>query len=87
MHFVTDRMFERQFKKAPAAIREKIEERIELLSVDEYNHILQNHKLNTPYATFRSINITGDWRLLYRRVDANTMYLRAVGTHHKLYGT
>lgn len=87
MNFVTDRVFERQFKKMPASVREKLAKRLALLSVDEFNQILQNHKLTAPYTTYRSINITSDWRLLYRRASADTLYLRAVGTHHQLYGT
>ena len=54
---------------------------------DEFNERLNNHKLNPPYESYRSINIAGDYRLVYKRIEKDAYYLRAVGTHHQLYGT
>lgn len=62
-------------------------ERLALLELDESNPLLNDHKLGPPYEECRSINITGDYRLVYKRLTADTYYLRAVGTHHQLYGT
>ena len=87
MRFVNDRVFERQYKKLPRAMREKVVERLQLLVSDEFNPLLNNHKLNPPYAGYRGINITGDWRLIYKRINVNAFYMRAVGTHHQLFGT
>ena len=49
--------------------------------------LLNDHKLGPPFESYRSINITGDYRLVYKRINTDTYYLRAVGTHHQLYGT
>lgn len=68
-------------------MQEKAEERIALLLSNEFNETLNNHKLDPPYESFRSINITGDYRLVYKRIKKDTYYLRAIGTHHQLYGT
>jgi len=87
MHLINDRVFVRQYKKLPRAIREKVAERLQLLDKNEFDPLLNNHKLNHPYAGYRSINITGDIRLAYKRIDTNTFYMRAVGTHHQLFGT
>ncbi|MBI2030183.1 type II toxin-antitoxin system mRNA interferase toxin, RelE/StbE family [Candidatus Kaiserbacteria bacterium] len=87
MRFLTHRVFERQSKKLSHTLRDKMWERIAVLSVEEFNPLLNNHKLGHPYQEYRSINITGDYRLVYRRIDASTLYLRAVGTHHQLYGS
>lgn len=62
-------------------------ERLTLLVADERSPILNDHKLGPPYDGYRSINITGDYRLVYKKIDADTYYLRAVGTHHQLYGS
>lgn len=62
-------------------------ERLALLVADESNPLLDNHKLHHPYDGYSSINITGNIRLVYKKIDAETYYLRAVGTHHQLYGT
>lgn len=58
-----------------------------MLVVDNLNPLLNNHKLEPPYESYRSINITGDYRLVYKRIERDTYYLRAIGTHHQLYGT
>jgi len=87
MHLVNDRVFVRQYKKLPRAIREKVAERLNILANDEFNLLLNNHKLHPPYAGYRGINITGDWRLIYKRIDVDAFYMRAVGTHHQLFGT
>lgn len=88
MHFVNDRIFERQYKKLSRAVREKVSERLHVLTAeDEFHSLLNNHKLNPPFVGYRSINVTGDYRLVYKRIDHDTWYLRAVGTHHQLFGT
>src|SRR3989338_1371755 len=64
-----------------------LQEPIALMGTDEFNPLLNNHKLHHPYLGCSSINITGDWRLVYRKIDAECYQLRAVGTHHQLFGT
>ena len=87
MQSVNDRIFERQYKKLNQALRDKIWERLSLLVVDDLNPLLNDHKLGPPFESYRSINVTGDYRLVYKRIGQDTYYLRAVGTHHQLYGT
>ncbi|HXK38804.1 MAG TPA: type II toxin-antitoxin system mRNA interferase toxin, RelE/StbE family [Candidatus Paceibacterota bacterium] len=87
MQFKRHREFKRQYKKLNRDIREKFEERLHLLVSDDRHPLLDNHKLHHPYDGYSSINITGDWRLVYKKIGAETYYLRAVGTHHQLYGT
>ena len=79
--------FKRQYKKLDRAIRGKLEERFRLLVTDAFNPLLNNHKLHHPWDGYSSINITGDWRLVYKKLGADAYYLRAVGTHHQLFGT
>lgn len=87
MQFGRNRVFKRQFGKLPPKLQDRVQERLTLLIADESNPLLNDHKLGPPYETYRSINITGDYRLVYKRINTNTYYLRAVGTHHQLYGT
>ncbi len=87
MRSVSDRVFDRQYKKLPRALQDKMWERLALLITDERNPILNDHKLGPPFEEYRSINITGDYRLVYKKIGTHTYYLRAVGTHHQLYGT
>ncbi|OGG54212.1 hypothetical protein A2851_00920 [Candidatus Kaiserbacteria bacterium RIFCSPHIGHO2_01_FULL_53_29] len=87
MRFPTHREFERQAKKLSLGVQDKLWKRIELLITDERNPLLNDHKLHHPFDGYSSINITGDWRLVYKKLDAQTFYLRAVGTHHQLFGS
>ena len=62
-------------------------ERTALMHADPLHPLLNNHKLNPPFQGYRSINISGDIRLVYKKLGPDLYYLRAVGTHHQLFGT
>ncbi len=87
MRTVGDKVFNRQYKKLAKSIQDKLWERLALLIQNESHPLLHDHKLNPPYDGYRSINITGDYRLVYKKMDEDTYYLRAIGTHHQLYGS
>ncbi|MBI4066052.1 type II toxin-antitoxin system mRNA interferase toxin, RelE/StbE family [Candidatus Kaiserbacteria bacterium] len=87
MQSINDRIFERQYKRLSQSLRNKMWERLSLLVADNLNPLLDDHKLGPPFESYRSINVTGDYRLVYKRIGHDTYYLRAVGTHHQLYGT
>lgn len=87
MHVIEGRGFEKQFAKLSKGMRAKVRERVQILGVDSTHPLLHDHKLGPPYEGYRSINITGDNRLVYKKIDVETYYLRAVGTHHELYGS
>lgn len=78
--------FERQFKKLPASIRAKFIERVELFVVDSRQLLLNDHALTGEWAGYRSINIAGDYRAVYRETRAGIVEFVAIGTHHELYG-
>lgn len=86
MLFERHHTFKRQYKKLPYDIRSKVDERLALLDTDARHPLLNDHKLGPPFESYRSINITGDYRLVYKKIGADTYYLRAIGTHHQLYG-
>lgn len=87
MQVLRHHVFKRQWQKLSRKLQEKAEEQIIFLISNEFDERLNNHKLKPPYESYRSINVTGDYRLVYKRIEKNTYYLRAVGTHHQLYGT
>lgn len=80
------RWFIKQYRRMPAALRKKCDERILLFQKDPFHPILENHPLRGTYTGYRSINITGDWRAVYRKLDDTTVYLVTIGTHPELYG-
>lgn len=83
--FVWSREFKKKFKKLPRKIQDQVLERLVLLTEDEVAPILNSHPLHGQYRAYRSINITGDWRLVYRKLKKNFYLLVTLGTHSQLY--
>jgi len=76
--------FKKQFKKLPEFAQTKFEERLNLLLTEPNHPILRNHKLSGKYHLHRSINITGDYRLIFSHTKT-TLDLEFIGTHSQLY--
>jgi addiction module RelE/StbE family toxin len=56
------------------------------LFAENPNHpALRNHPLTGKYAGFQSIDVTEDWRALYREEKERIMFAD-LGTHEDLYG-
>lgn len=77
--------FKKQYKKLSAKIRKQTKERLAILIEDEINPMLKNHKLHGDYSEYRSINITGDIRVVYQKISLNHIFLIAIGSHSQLY--
>ena len=73
------------FKKHPVAVRKKFYERIYLFLQNPHHPLLNNHALGGEWARHRSINITGDVRVVYREVTQSHIELVAIGSHSELY--
>ena len=76
--------FRRQWKHLSPKVKDEVDARVEVLQVSEFDPLLNNHKLSGKYAAYRSINITGDVRIAYKRVT-DGFYLVAIGAHSELY--
>ncbi|OGC96643.1 hypothetical protein A3H89_03550 [Candidatus Amesbacteria bacterium RIFCSPLOWO2_02_FULL_48_11] len=77
--------FIKQLRKAPKSVQKSARERIEIFASDRFHPLLNNHVLSGKYQGYRSINITGDWRAVFRMIDNNTVYFEMLGTHSQLY--
>lgn len=77
--------FKKQYNLFSTKIQTKINERLEILLVEEFASILNNHNLHGEYVNCRSINITGDIRIIYKKISGDIYYLLEVGTHNQLY--
>ena len=81
-------LFEIQRKKAPLEIKEAFLDTFELFLEDPHHPLLRNHPLKEKFTGFRSINITEDWRAVFKESKSRkrkiiTFYL--LGTHKELY--
>ncbi|MBU3979536.1 type II toxin-antitoxin system mRNA interferase toxin, RelE/StbE family [Patescibacteria group bacterium] len=82
--------FAKQYDKANIKIQKTFKERLKLFSEDPRSPQLRNHLLKGTYKGYRSINITGDWRAIYREIqkeenDEIYAYFSFLGTHSQLY--
>ena len=86
MKVLTHKKFDKAFKKIPAVLRKKFAQKIDLLKTNPLDSQLNNHALTGEYLGCRSIDINGDWRVIYEQIDNETIRLLIIGTHSQLYG-
>lgn len=84
MIVVFHKNFEKQFKKLPRKIRDKVASRIELFVKNPTDPRLRDHGLIAKYQGYRSINITGDYRAIYKLHNKQAIFTH-IGTHSQLY--
>ncbi|MEK7170025.1 MAG: type II toxin-antitoxin system mRNA interferase toxin, RelE/StbE family [Patescibacteria group bacterium] len=85
MIITRSRPFKRKIKRLPKSIQLAFMARLELFIEHQYDIRLNNHALSGPLCNYRSINITGDYRLVYEQYDENTIRLIDIDTHSHLY--
>lgn len=81
--------FLKQLKKSDIRIRKAFKQRLLLFVRDPNDLELNNHLLEKEYIGFRSIDITADYRAVYKEViqeDDTYIYFSSFGTHSQLYG-
>ena len=77
--------FRKQYEKLTQAQKIKFKERRSIFLQDEFSPILNNHALKGKYQGYRSINITGDIRVIYINSSEDTIFVK-IGSHSQLYG-
>lgn len=86
MIVITHRKFDKKYVKLPRKLREKAKERMQLFSTDSFNPILDNHQLQGKWFGHRSINVTGDFRAVFKQMEDTAIFVD-IDTHHNLYGS
>lgn len=88
MKIVYDPGFYDSLKKVDVRIIKSLRERILLFSKNPDDSQLNNHPLKKRFEGYRSIDITSDWRAVYKEIlkgDETIAYFVALGTHSQLY--
>ncbi len=83
-----DKKFDKRFKKLSAKIKERFYERLNIFKNNKFEKILNDHSLHGEYEGCRSINITGNYRAVYKTINQkdDVVYLFVqIGTHPELY--
>jgi len=88
MQIEYSKKFIKEFKKCPEKIKTNFKIRLELFINNQYHPILNNYSLIGELKNYRSINISGDWRAIFKEIDGGQIiYFVAIGTHSKLYSS
>lgn len=82
--FFTDR-FKKRFNKLSQKVQKQFEERIGLFVENPTNPILKMHPLKGNLVGLRAFSITGDYRVIYRILDRESIKLIDIGTHAQVY--
>ena len=86
MHLDYTKSFLKQYAKLPRNIQLQTDERILMWQKNPLNPKLKDHPLSGKYQGYRSINISGDMRALYRKQGNTIIVFSFIGTHSQLYG-
>lgn len=85
MFIITSKTFDKKFKKLSIKVKMQAKSRISFFIENQFDQRLNNHLLHGDKRFLRSINITGDIRLVYEEVDVNTVRFLDIDTHSNLY--
>ncbi|MBI5220684.1 MAG: type II toxin-antitoxin system mRNA interferase toxin, RelE/StbE family [Candidatus Liptonbacteria bacterium] len=86
MKLVFHRDFVKTYRQLKLTEKTRFRERLRLFSADPFDPILNNHPLAGRYGGYRSINIGGDLRAIYKHLPGEICIFVTIGTHHQLYG-
>ena len=67
--------FEKRLTRLSPSIRNTLADRLELFIAEPRHPLLNDHALSGERRGSRSINITGDWRLIYKPIDEDMILL------------
>lgn len=83
IHFT--KKFAKQYDKADLKIKNAFRSRLKLFREDSFNPSLNNHSLRGKYLGYRSINVTGDLRAIFKVVGEEIIFV-TINSHSNLYG-
>ena len=80
------RDFTKQFQKLRPSEQKAFLKRRNLFVVDLFHPLLNNHALKGRWENWRSFNVTGDIRIIFREMGGEEYLFFKIGTHPELYG-
>lgn len=80
--------FIKNYSKLDLKIQYKVDKSLEIFLKNHFDKSLNNHTLKWDFLWLRSINVTWDYRIIFRKLSDNTyeiVELIKVWTHSELY--
>lgn len=85
MIVIPTKAFTKKVTKLPKQLKRALAQRLRLFMQDPFDILLNNHGLSGSLRQYRSINISGDCRLIYEVWGKETVRLIDIDTHANLY--
>lgn len=82
--------FRKQYSKADKKIKTAFAQTLEIFLEDPGHPMLRNHALKEKLAGYRSIDVTEDYRAVFREFhsgERKVITFHMIGTHKDLYGS
>ena len=76
---------EKELKKMNVKNKKFVLDALKLFLENPYHPKLNNHELKGKEKIYRSINATGDLRIIYSIYKGGVVIVKKIGTHSKLY--
>ncbi len=84
MNIFISKKFEKMYGKCRQETKDKFTERLKIFKKNKYDPILNNHSLSGKLNGLRSINVSGDYRVIFEERSEDIIFM-AIGTHSQLY--
>ncbi len=85
MKIILHKNFDKQYKKLNRKEKNKIKEKLILFQNNPFDIKLNNHPLKGKLTDYRSINIKGDLRAIYKQISEKECIFVTIGNHNNLY--
>ncbi len=85
MRITLHKRFVKMYTLLRPAEKKKFQQRRDIFLKDLFNAVLHNHELSGLLKGYRSINITGDIRVIYKEERKGVFHFIRIGTHSELY--
>ena len=77
--------FLKKYAKLKSAEKKRFRQRRDVFLADPYDPVLNNHALSGKYKGYRSINIAGDLRAVYKLFGKDSALFITIDAHSELY--
>ena len=84
----TSRNFDKHYKKrikTNLRLHLRAKKRIALFGKNQQHFTLKDHGLTGVKKDLRAFSVTGDIRVIYKKIDNNQVILIDIGTHNQFY--
>lgn len=86
MRLETKKRFDKAYAKLSVKLKDKVDEALVIFVGNPFDHRLRNHALKGDYTGQRSIDVTGDVRIIFEEKNSYVeVILIELGKHAQLY--